>query len=98
MELNHLKEDLQQCTAHYHRIRGINYLIKYLQYSEDNSINVEKCFNRQITHNETINNLRSIGWGLNKISSDQAAEFNGFFNQLIGDVSKQENFVDRQVV
>ncbi len=64
----------------------------------DKSILLEKCLQNPASLPEEIRNIvRTVAWGLVKLNSDQAPEFLQMFRPFIGDISKIDNLVDKNV-
>lgn len=96
--LNDIKEDLQICTMNYLRIKALNMITRQLMYLEERGLQIEKDFKGELYNEEARGLLRNIGWGLYKCNSDNTQEFLNFFMPLTGDVTKMDNYIDRQVI
>jgi len=96
--LGNIKDDVQLLTTHFHRIKAMAMMSNMLKYIEDKVVELDLALNNKKPATEqTVNILRTIGWGLYKINSDQAPEFIHFFAPLIGDIRRADHMVDRQV-
>lgn len=96
--LESLKNKLAVLTGSYHKIQATGYVRKYIEFLNDKTILLEKCLQNPAALPQEIKNIiLSIAWGLVKLNSDQAPEFIQIFKPFIGDISKIDNLVDRQV-
>jgi hypothetical protein len=98
VSLNGLKEKLASLTSSYHKIQATAYLRRHIGFLEGKTILLEKCLqNPALIPHDIKNIIISSAWGLVKLNSDQAPEFAQLFKPFIGDVTRIENLVDRQV-
>lgn len=96
-EMYFLKENLQICTANYHRILAIKKVISMVKYLETNSIYISQLLDNPQPvppNNEMVCIIRSVAWSLYKINLDQAPEFAEHFKSLIG---RPRDFHDYQI-
>lgn len=97
VDLADLKEDLQICVGHYHKIRAMNHISRNIKFLEERSLMIEKGFKDRNASKEIDNIILTNCWGLYKLNNDQAPEHNHFFKPFVGDVTKMDNYVDRQL-
>jgi hypothetical protein len=98
ISLEALKDKLAVVTGSYHKIQAIGYVRKYIAFLLDKSILLEKSLQHPASLPQELTNIiKTIAWALVKLNFEQAPEFHQMFKPFIGDLSKIDNQVDRQV-
>lgn len=97
LELKDVKEDLQLCVINYQKVRAMAIVGRYVSFLEDKSLLISQAYQNPSILKELLPIMQGIGWALYKLNSDLAPEYLSFFRPLIGDVTKLDRFVERQV-
>jgi len=96
--LNDIKEDLQIMTGTYQRIKAIGTMRRQILFLEERTVMIQKTFEGVSTHFHEIEpTIKNLCFGLYKLNSEQASEFNSFFKRLVGDLNSFQHQVDRNV-